>query len=254
MWDVSEGRLLLVDIQRRLLYSVRKGALIGAPIGLSERVTAIVPAERGEWLAVFDRSIGVIDLHTGTVDAVLSIPGDAELVLNDAVSGRDGILYVGSVDRSGADRGELYAISSRLEVTTVLTGIGASNGLDTTEGGEKLVHVDSLGDRVSLGIDGPAISVPHPDGVAVDAEGYVWVALWGHGQVHRFDPAGRLDRVLDLPTPLVTNVAFGGADLDELFITTARADESGLGGAVFHTRPGVRGLPPAHFRWTLPAA
>lgn len=249
MWDATLGRLLLVDIPRQLLHSVRDGEPSGAPVRMSERVTAIVPAEQGRWLAVFGRSIGLIDVRTGTVEPVVSIPGDPDLVLNDAVSGRDGRLYVGSVDRSGAGRGEVYAIDSQLSVATVATGIGASNGLDTTADGETLMHVDSLGDRVTFGLGGPAIEVPHPDGLAIDAEGYVWVALWGHGEVRRFDPAGELDRVLEVPATMVTNVAFGGADLDELFITTAQAERSPSGGMVFHHRPGVRGLPAVPFRW-----
>lgn len=239
----------VIDIPRQLLYSVRADGPMTALVALDERVSAIVPALGGEWLAVFGRSIGLIDLDTGHLERVLSIPGDSDVLLNDAVSGRDGVLYVGSVDRSGSDRGELYAIDSRLQVTTVVTGIRASNGLDTNSTGEMLAHVDSLRDRLTLGIGGPSVEVPHPDGVAVDAEGYVWVASWGHGEVRRFGPTGELDRVITVPAAMVTNVAFGGTDLEQLFITTAQGGGSELGGAVFYLRPGTHGLDPFPFQW-----
>ena len=249
MWDVATGCLRLVDIPRQLLYAIAADGGHNAPVALSERVTAIVPAEGGAWLAVFERSIGRLDPVTGEIEQLLSIPGSSDLRLNDAVSGRDGILYVGSVDRSGAHRGELYAVNDQLAVTTVAVGLAASNGIDTSPSGDTLVYVDSLDDRLTLGIAGTEVAVPHPDGVAVDEEGYVWVALWGHGEVRRFSAEGALDRVIAVPTALVTNIAFGGMDLDELFITTAQGDEAAQGGAVFRLRPGVRGLAPEPFRF-----
>ena len=107
-------------------------------------------------------------------------------------------------------------------------------------------------DRVTV------VSVPPsgglPDGLTVDATGNLWLALWGGSCVRRYAPDGELMQQLELPVDLVTSVAFGGADLDELFITTARngltpeqAAAQPLAGSVFRWRPGVQGLPPATF-------
>ena len=66
----------------------------------------------------------------------------------------------------------------------------------------------------------------HPDGATVDAEGFLWSAHWGAGQVVRYAPDGRIDRTLNVPASQPTCVAFGGADLDLLFVTSAREDLS----------------------------
>ncbi len=85
-----------------------------------------------------------------------------------------------------------------------------------------------------------------PDGLALDAEGGIWVALWQGSAVRRYGAGGRLDAVIELPAGLVTACAFGGDDLSDLFITTSRMDlepgEQPAAGAVFTVRPGVRGL------------
>jgi sugar lactone lactonase YvrE len=85
----------------------------------------------------------------------------------------------------------------------------------------------------------------HPDGMAIDEEDGIWVALWGGSAVHRYDSAGHLDLVVDLPVSNVTACAFGGPELRTLFITTSRqgldpADQPDAG-AVFWYEAGVRG-------------
>ena len=92
----------------------------------------------------------------------------------------------------------------------------------------------------------PFVQVDSPDGLTVDAEGGVWTALWGSSAVHRYAPDGSLSFVVELPVAQVTACTFGGAALDELFITTSRenlADPEPAAGAVFTVRPGVSGLP-----------
>lgn len=92
----------------------------------------------------------------------------------------------------------------------------------------------------------------HPDGLTVDAEGGVWVALNGGSAVHRYDDAGRLSAVVEVGARKVTACAFGGRDLDTLFITTSREDlapdEEPAAGSLYAVAPGVRGLPPLPFR------
>ena len=99
------------------------------------------------------------------------------------------------------------------------------------------------------------VSVPAevgiPDGLAVDADGCVWLAIWGVGSVHRYTPAGVLDGVLDVPASNVTSCAFGGAGLADLFVTTAsrglspaQLAEQPLAGGIFRATPGVVGLEP----------
>jgi sugar lactone lactonase YvrE len=93
-----------------------------------------------------------------------------------------------------------------------------------------------------------------PDGLTLDADGHLWLALWGGGSVRRYAPSGSLDRVVELPVDLVTSVTFGGPGLAELFITTAHEGLTAtqrlaqpLAGSVFRHRPGISGRPAEEF-------
>jgi sugar lactone lactonase YvrE len=96
-----------------------------------------------------------------------------------------------------------------------------------------------------------------PDGAAVDAEGCYWICANDAGLVHRFDPQGRLLQSLEVPVAKPSMCAFGGANLDVLYVAsilpgTVPADAPGLNGAVFALQPGVRGLPePVFSRWPV---
>jgi sugar lactone lactonase YvrE len=94
----------------------------------------------------------------------------------------------------------------------------------------------------------------YPDGMTCDAEGCLWVAHWGGWRITRFTPSGQADRVVQMPVSQVTSVAFGGADLARLFITSAsiglsekELEEQPLAGGLFEIDPGVKGLPAGQF-------
>ena len=101
-----------------------------------------------------------------------------------------------------------------------------------------------------------------PDGLAVDVEGHIWSALWGASRVVRFSPAGDLVGEVHLPALRVSCPAFGGKDMDELFITTAALEEDDLegrtkyveNGSVFRIKVGIKGLPKYRFKPTKPFA
>jgi sugar lactone lactonase YvrE len=104
----------------------------------------------------------------------------------------------------------------------------------------------------------PLVALPEdagfPDGLTVDAEGFVWLALWGGAALRRFDPEGRLERTIPLPVTHPTSCAFGGRGLDELYVTSARrplsADErqrQPMAGGLIRLRPGVVGRPASLF-------
>jgi sugar lactone lactonase YvrE len=93
-----------------------------------------------------------------------------------------------------------------------------------------------------------------PDGLTVDSEGYVWSAQWGGWRVIRYDPSGRVDRVIELPAQQISCPAFGGENLDELYITSAWSglsaearEKQPLAGALFRIKAGVRGIPEPKF-------
>jgi sugar lactone lactonase YvrE len=146
----------------------------------------------------------------------------------------------------------------------VLEGLTVSNGIEWSPDGARAYYNDTDTYRTDVFdydaesgltarrafVEVPA-EVGRPDGLTVDSEGGVWVAINRGGAVHRYTPAGALDAVVEVPARKVTACTFGGAGLDELFITTSREDlepgDDPLAGSVFRAAPGVRGLPVREF-------
>ncbi|MBV9445793.1 MAG: SMP-30/gluconolactonase/LRE family protein [Streptosporangiaceae bacterium] len=168
----------------------------------------------------------------------------------------------------GAPGGALYRLSPDGTVTTMLPDVALSNGLDWTDDRRTFYFADSLSGGVdafdcdpgsgALGERRRFVSVPDagcvPDGLTLDSEGCLWLAVFGSGELRRFTPDGRLDTVVRLPARQVTSAAFGGPGLGTLYITTARenfteADRRAEphAGDIFACVPGVSGRPSLHF-------
>ena len=152
----------------------------------------------------------------------------------------------------------MYRLSPEGAVTELVGGVGLSNGLDWSDDRKTFYYADSLSGGVdAYGTDPDTgalsgrhrfISVPTgiPDGLTLDAEGCLWLAVWGTSELHRYTPDGTLDTIVRLPVSQVTSAAFGGADLSTLYITTARegftrADRQAQphAGDIFACTPGV---------------
>jgi sugar lactone lactonase YvrE len=193
---------------------------------------------------------------------------DDDLRLNDAKCDHRGRLYFGSLSKSFNDVGGLYRLSSDGEVEQLLNGVAVSNGMAWDEQRERYYYIDSWQHRVDVfdcdpnsgdvSSRRPFVSVDPssglPDGMAIDVEGGIWVAMFGGGRIHRYDPQGVLSEVLELPVTHPTSVAFGGSSLTTLFITTSRhrldreqRAAQPLAGAVFQSTPGVAGSPVSVF-------
>jgi sugar lactone lactonase YvrE len=184
--------------------------------------------------------------------------------MNDGGVDAQGRFFAGTMSLTGDTRGAaLYRLDPDLTAARVLPGLSVSNGLDWSPDGSLLYHVDSPRGRIDVYDYDAARGVPAgrravilvapdrgmPDGLTVDAEGGIWVAIWGGAALHRYTAEGLLDEVLELPVANVTSCCFGGADLATLFITTASrgAAHEPLAGAVFAVRPGVTGRPSTPF-------
>ena len=158
--------------------------------------------------------------------------------------------------------GSLYRLDPDGTVHTMVTGVGISNGIDWSPDRTHMYYVDSLTQRIDqFDFDLATGAIANrrelatidandgcPDGLAVDAEGAIWVALWGGSALHRYLPDGRLDRILRVPVSHPTTCAFGGPALEDLYITSATVKLSDserrlqpFGGAVMRCRPGVTG-------------
>jgi len=160
----------------------------------------------------------------------------------------------------------LYRLAPDGAVTELFGGVGLSNGLDWTDDRRLFYYADSLAGGVDVFDTDPdtgalsgrrrfvSVSGGLPDGLTLDAEGGLWLAVWGSGELRRYTPDGRLDTVVSLPVSQVTSAAFGGDGLRTLYITTARenftpADLAAQphAGDIFACTPGVVGRPPYLF-------
>jgi sugar lactone lactonase YvrE len=192
---------------------------------------------------------------------------DAGLRMNEGGCDPDGRFYCGSMaydqaEGRGTGRGTVWRLDADLSVTSVLEGVTISNGLGFSPDGRRAYYNDTPTGRTDVfdyepvaGLTGrrPFVQVntgggtDRPDGLTVDAEGGVWVALFGGSAVRRYAPDGTLDLVVDVGARQVTACTFGGANLDELWITTSREnlaeDDDPAAGSLFRFSPGVRGLP-----------
>jgi sugar lactone lactonase YvrE len=251
LWDWRGGLLISVDIPggRVLLSDPSDGSTRSVAVGQPVSA-AMLRGERELLLAVRDGFIS-LDLGTETTTDLVEVEADrAGNRMNDAACDARGRCFAGTMafDRSpGA--GTLYRLDPDLSVHAVVNGLSISNGIGWSPSGELIYHIDTptlgidahdfdegtgrLSERRRLVKTDPAWG--SPDGLAVDAEGGIWVAFWDGSAVRRFDPTGRLTAAIELPAERPTRPAFGGADLDQLFVTTA-------GGPIFVLEPGVRGL------------
>ena len=188
--------------------------------------------------------------------------------LNDGRADRQGRFWAGSMVESGEQSaGALYCLDQQLQVTSKVSGLTISNGLCWSPDSTVMYHTDTPSRRINAyDFDAATGAIANqrclvrtekgcfPDGSTVDSEGYIWNAQWGASQVVRYSPAGEIDFVLPLPVSQPTCVAFGGPQLDRLFITSATQgfDEQRLlaepdAGNVLIFQTNVTGTPDSRF-------
>lgn len=223
----------------------------------------VVATERGLSLADADD----LDAHLKDLTEIIT---DGDVRLNEGGCDPNGALYLGSMAYDArVGGGKLYRIvgadgeNRAVEVDTVEDAVTISNGIDFSPDGNRCYYVDSATNRIDqydwtpAGLTNrrPLADVPGvgiPDGLTVDAEGQIWVAVFGGGQVRCYSPVGTLQQVIEVPVAQVTALTFTGEALDELILTTSR---HGLGdtaeayaGALFRISPGVCGQPVRAFQ------
>ncbi|MGG5889712.1 SMP-30/gluconolactonase/LRE family protein [Falsiroseomonas sp. HC035] len=260
-----EDRLHWVDILAPAVHVSDPSTGADAVIPVEELVAALAP-RRGGGLVAAARS-GLRLLDAAGLGRVLAAPiaEGASLRLNDGKCDRAGRFWVGSLALdSTPDAGALHRIYASGQVRVMQAGLHVANGIGFSPDDARLYLADSGRRRIDVfdfDLAGGTVANRRPfvafaegegvpDGLTVDAEGGVWVALWDGWRVARYWPDGTLDRAVNLPVPRPTSCAFGGKDLGTLFVTSARVRlsaaelaEAPLSGSVFAIDTGgARGL------------
>lgn len=250
--DGFAGRIRSLDDDGRVTGDVRVGSFVGA----------FRPRTDGGLVAAAERSFVLVDAD-GSVEDLGEVWSSDRLRMNDGGCDPQGRFCCGSMTYAGdSPEGVLYRLSPGGRVDAVMGGLRTPNGMVYAADGRTAYFIDTPTHQVrGYDVDDDGEWRDHrvvadlgdawPDGMTIDVEGNLWVALWGDGAVVCVDPgSGReLERVEVEGATQTSACTFGGADLDRLYITTS--DQGGSGGqhagAVFVATPGVRGVLPTPF-------
>jgi sugar lactone lactonase YvrE len=249
--DMLAGDVLSLDPATRHLTRTHVGTV----------AAALRPCADGRTILAVERGFAIADAALDNVHTLGELWTDPGIRMNDGGCDPDGRFYCGSMayaETPGA--GTLYRLNPDASTTVMLTGVTISNGLAWSPDGSTAYYVDTPTHRIDAFDYDPVrgltarrtvVHVPEtdgsPDGLTVDADGRLWVALWGGAAVRCYLPTGELAEQLDLPVTQVTACTFGGPHLDELYITTSRhgvdPGTQPSAGALFMARPGAIGQP-----------
>jgi len=268
LWDTRVGEALWIDIVGARFWCWAAG---GEPISypLSERPGSFALTETpGRYLGAFESGFAWFEPLSGAFELVAPVTAaHAHLRMNDGRVDRAGRFWAGSMaEAAGAPLGSLWRYERDGAATGFLHDIRIPNALCWSLDGMRMYFADSPSHSIRVyefDAEHGLISPPqiftttadgiHPDGACIDAKDHLWNAQWnttgGSGAVVRYLPDGSIERQIDLPVSQVSCVAFGGAALDQLFVTTARIDltpaqlaDQPLAGALFVYQTDVNGV------------
>jgi D-xylonolactonase len=248
--DIPAGRMFRYEPATRRHEECYKGAVVGG---------FTIQADGA--LLLFMAGGAVRIWREGEMTTVIDgIPEERGSRFNDVIADPAGRVFCGTMSTQSR-AGRLYRLEVDGTLTAVLDGIGTSNGLGFAPGAEQMYYTDSRRREIYLfdyDVRTGAIARQRtfartreeegvPDGLTVDAEGFVWSARWGGSCIVRYTPAGIEERRIRFPAFRVSSLTFGGESYTDLYVTTAGGDDraaNGPGaGALFRVSPGIRGVP-----------
>jgi sugar lactone lactonase YvrE len=262
VWSVRWGGLRWVDMLAGDVLSLEVDGSITRR-HVATVVAAIRPRRGGGAVIGIERGFALED-PDGTISSLGELWTDDRVRMNEGGCDPDGRFYCGSMaydQEVGA--AALYRLDPDGAVHVVLERVTVSNGLDWSPDGSRAYYNDTATHRIDVfdyepdsGLTGrrPFAEIRDegsPDGLTIDEQGGVWVALFNGSCVQRYTPEGSLDELIEVEAKKVTACTFGGPGFDELFITTSREGldpgDDPLAGSLFRAEPGIRGLPVREF-------
>ncbi|MDR6786303.1 sugar lactone lactonase YvrE [Pedobacter africanus] len=269
IWNDEDQKLYWVDIEAQLLHCFDPLTSINQTAHFEQKISTVVPSTDGTLLLALKDGVYSYEKSTGLLCNLLSNPENhtSGNRFNDGKCDPSGRLWLGTMGASNS--AALYRIDADLSIHMTEAGVTTSNGIAWSEDNKTMYYIDTSTHKVVAynyndktgQISDPydAIIIPEemgkPDGCTLDAEGMIWIALWGGYAAGRWNPkTGTLLGKVEVPAKNVTSCAFGGENLDTLYITTARtsASEEELlqcpySGGLFTVKPGVKGIQANHF-------
>ncbi len=270
VWSIEERALYWLDTTQRAIHRFDPQSGVNQTWTMPDLACSFALREDGGLIVALGAGVYLVDMETMSLDAIAGeVTDKTQTRLNDGRCDRAGRFWVGAMDLEKHRRiASLYRVDPDHSIHKVVDELIVSNGLAWSPDSRTMYHSDSRQNVIwaynydlKTGIPSNrrvfATTNPEeglPDGAAVDAEGFYWSAGVRGGRVTRYAPDGRVDRVIKLPISLPSMCAFGGDNLDILYVTSAReflseSELSGepLAGGIFAVDVGVRGLPEPRF-------
>lgn len=272
IWHPGRQSLFWVDIEGQTLYEYLPGSGATREWRFDRMVSTVVPESDTSVVVSLQDQVVRVRLSDGMTTPIVDVPDeDGAYRCNDGKCDPAGRLWVGTMGLKGQKgSATLYCLGEDGVLRSRIPNVTISNGIVWSSDKKYLYYNDTPTGRIAryrydeatgeIQFDGVAVQLEEgtgaPDGMTIDSEDHLWVAQWGGSGVYCYDPAtGELLRRVEVPAPNVASCAFGGANLDTLYITTARAGMSAegleaypLSGSVFRYVPGVRGVRANYFK------
>lgn len=263
LWNVAEQRLYWVDILGRRVHRLHPASQVHEVFDLGAQVCALAFRQGGGRVVATQHGFAFWDEGATSLRYIADPEAHKPTTrFNDGAVDRLGRFWAGTM--GDPFNNALYRLDADLSLRRMETGIDISNGIGWSPDNRTMYYTDSTPARIyaydfdlasgeianrRVFVDSSAESGV-PDGLTVDSQGCIWSARWGGWRLDRYDPDGRLMRSVAMPVEFPTSVMFGGADLDVLYVTSARVDvpadwrpQRPLDGDLFCLKPGVGGLP-----------
>ena len=267
IWNHKEKMLYWIDIEEGILHKFNPVSNKDVQFNLDKRIGTVVPSEKGGLLVALEDGIYHYDIKTDSISFIVNPAKNSfEIRFNDGKCDPAGRLWAGTMSLTGKQKaGALYCLNKDGTIEKKIDSISISNGIAWSLDYTKMYYIDTPTGKVreydyeittgKISFLRDAVIIPpdmgHPDGMTIDSDGNLWIALWGGSAVGCWNPDnGKLLYKINVPVLNVTSCAFGGENLETLFITTAKQgipqneiEKYPHRGGLFKADAGIRGAP-----------
>ena len=270
-WNHKTQELYWVDIVGKQFHIYNPSTKKDYSVDMPSSIGTVVPYTKEQAIVALQDGIYKVDIKSGDLDLLSDV--EAEIKgnrFNDGKCGPNGNLWVGSIGFNQEKyKSNLYKIEENGTTTKMIDSVTNSNGIVWTKDSKTMYYIDTPTatikaydfDIITSTISNERIAVNiakedgFPDGMTIDEDGMLWVGMWNGSAVARYNPiTGKLISKIEVPAQNVTSCAFGGENLDILFITTSslgmtkeQEEKYPLAGSVFKVKPGVKGVKSTFF-------
>ncbi len=276
IWDSQTQLLYWVDINGKTVNIYNPTQKTNTCFNVFKRPGTVVPIDSENVLVALEDGLITLNIHTGKIVYQLQTPQfeTNSLRFNDGKCDKNGRFWVGTMDLNAKkEAGVLYSLQNNFKLKPEVLKTTISNGIAWNADDTKMYYIDTttsniscfdydlltgnINNRTEIIAINPKLG--YPDGMTIDNQGMLWVALWDGFAVACFNPnTGEILHKINIPAPKVTSCAFGGSNLDILYITTARVDMSAaelekypLSGSLFYAKIGTLGVKANAFKMSF---